>query len=291
MIGCHVSKEKHPDYATAIKAKIADVENRHSVHMNAVQIFAMGPRNWNVNIDNADQQKIRALTRDGLHCYVHATYMDRPWDGKPAPIAMIKKQLQICANIGAKGLVVHLDRRTSAVIATQIRKITKDIPPNVILYLEINAAKGPTLLWSTPAALNELFAEFKRQKVPHLKQIGLCIDTAHLWSCGTRVVNGEEMRDWLDGLGSDIHNFLIHLNDNKNPFGSGKDHHGALAQEQIWSEYHPTNGTKDITDSGLLVILNFAVESNIDVILERKEGLDDDFDLLHELGYYVLVPS
>jgi len=285
MLGCHVSKDKYPNYVTAVKNKIRDTTANHSIHMGVVQLFAMGPRNWKENFTENDKVGLRARAEKGLHIYIHATYLDRPWDGKPAPIGMIKKQLAICGDIKAKGLVVHLDRRTPSTIAKELKKITPSIPDGVNLYLEINAAKGD-LLYSTPDALNELFAEFNRQNIPKLSQVGLCIDTAHLWSCGTRAVTGEEMSAWLDGLDESIGPILVHLNDNKNPFGSGQDHHGALAQELIWSDYHPTTGTKDITDSGLLVIINWANESNIDIILERKEGLDDDFRLLYDLGYY-----
>ena len=289
MLGCHVYKDKHPNYSSALRAQIASAST-HSIAMNAAQIFIMGPRNWNVNVGADDFEAIRVLTKreshspTPLHLYAHATYLDRPWGGNPNVVGMIKKQLQICGEIGARGLVVHLEQKTPAVIAQHLRGLIAGAPNGVILYLEINAAKGENL-YSTPEAINALYAEFKKRRLD-LARIGLCIDTAHLWSCGTRTVTGEEMRDWLDAI-DDNWNFLIHLNDNKNPFGSGKDHHGALAHDQIWKQYHPTNGTEDITDSGLLVILSFAVESGIDIILERKEGLNDDFDLLHDLGYYV----
>jgi len=287
MLGCHIHKNKSPNYTDAVNDKIKDTSNTQSIKLGAVQLFAMGPRNWKENFSADDKVGLRKLADNGLHIYIHATYLDRPWDGKAAPINMIKKQLVICSEIGAKGLVVHLDRRTPTTIATELKKIAKDIPKGVRIYLEINAAKGD-MLYSTPAALNELFAEFKKQNMPNMSQIGLCIDTAHLWSCGARTVTGDEMCQWLDSLSGDIGPILVHLNDNQNPFGSGKDHHGALAQHQIWSEYHPTKGTKDITDSGLLVIISWAAESNIDIILERKEGLDDDFKLLHDLGYYTV---
>ena len=53
--------------------------------------------------------------------------------------------------------------------------------------------------YETPQKLAAFFRKV-REVDPELQEFGLCIDTAHLWSCGVDIASREDARAWLDEL-------------------------------------------------------------------------------------------
>src|SRR5216110_569583 len=50
---------------------------------------------------------------------------------------------------------------------------------------------------SSPRKLRDLFQSIRAKVDPQLLRTGLCIDTAHLWSCGVDLSSHEDAEKWL----------------------------------------------------------------------------------------------
>jgi endonuclease IV len=112
--------------------------------------------------------------------------------------------------------------------------------------------------------------------------VGLCVDTAHLYSCGFCLDSKQAAKQWLSGLPDiEINPIMFHLNDSASELGSGRDRHAGLCQGNIWGGYE-----NNIVDSGLLEILTWCEDNNAPVILERDPiNLNKDLKLLEGLGF------
>jgi len=138
------------------------------------------------------------------------------------------------------------------------------------VYLEVPHVKPNKSHYETPEKLAALF-KLVRTLDPDLKFFGLCIDTAHLWSCGANIASRAEAQDWFARLEA-VHDvippaaIMFHLNDNRHSKGSGMDNHMELFGGAIWGEY-----THDPASSGLAAVLDYARRFNIPTVLERKD--------------------
>lgn len=99
------------------------------------------------------------------------------------------------------------------------------------LLLEIMAGKG-TEVGKTFQEIAAILDKLKLQE-----QVGVCLDTCHVWDGGYDVVNHlDEVLTEFDqviGLGRLK---AIHLNDSKNPLGAHKDRHEKLGQGYLGLE-------------------------------------------------------
>lgn len=257
----------------------------------SAQIFVTGPRNFADTLTADETQKIRALVDDNdINLVIHGAYVDHPWSKKDAAIGNIKKELRIAAAIGATGVVVHLaagaanDTNLKYVIE-ELSKLEEPIRTNTTLWLEINTAKPSDFTFETPAKVQELFKRVS--ECPHVDKlnIGLCIDTAHLFACGVALDTADAAQTWLDAL-PDVP-VMLHLNDSASALASGIDRHEVLCKGNIWKAYHPTTGHLPTEDSGLVAILNWAESNDIMTILERNnDDLVHDLIIIQQLGYF-----
>lgn len=278
-VGYHVGKLKPgASMAESIVSSVTHAREM-GVDVGCVQIFVMGPQSSHISISDDDAKKIHELTSAGLRVYVHSAYITANIY-KPGGYGNVlcKQQLDLCRAIGASGFVVHLPRDTPDVAAKGLRVANKyrgDVP----VYMEIEVAKPPKITYETPSKLKELAAKLAEVD----DDFGICIDTAHLWSCGEGLVSVDDTKQWLkeyESLG--IPRTLIHLNDSTKELGSGQDSHMALTKGNIWGEYEG-----DFTNSGAHYMLKWAKDKGVDVILERdEEGLVSDLGLIRRSGLY-----
>jgi len=293
MIGFHIGKANR-DMSVAITEDIKLLTERS---LNpCCQIFVAGPRSNREIISAQDKLKVRVLA-EKYPMVVHGAYVDIPWKNNPGGVLNIKNELAICAEIGAKGLIVHLGAgATDDVILEHVLRELSTVPTDVILYLEINTAKSSAGTFETPEKINKLFERIDGiiSRQPHQLRVGLCIDTAHVYSCGVSLDEYNFTMDWLNSI-QGVELIMFHLNDSASTLGSGVDKHQALCKGNIWGQY--TNGTSTdlrtdlradympVRDSGLVAVLEWAQLNECMVILERSEGLEDDLDLIANLGY------
>lgn len=225
-----------------------------------------------------------ANTKPRLAVVAHGTYMDFPWHGKPHPAHFIRQELEMCARAGIFGLVVHLGKPPIAEVMKYIPRLIS-AERETLIYLEVPHVKPENSHYETPEKLAALFREI-RTIDKTLCRFGLCIDTAHLWSCGVDLQSFEDGEDWLRRLEAvaDVippDRIIFHLNDSLDTRGSGIDHHAALLEGKIWGEYKDQPA-----QSGLAAFVNYAVRNNIPTILERKppEALLGDYAVIERLA-------
>lgn len=185
-----------------------------------VQFFVIGPQNYTTVEWLNTREKRLAFRKDPRKKIVHGSYVDYPWGGNKIAVYNIKRELRICDEIGAIGLIVHIPSNAKS-INNIIDQLLDNKPPNVKLILEVNARGG----WSTKE-INEVLRVIRKKSLKN--QVSLCLDTAHLWSAGIDLTTVENVKAWTDKLIDKKLIGLIHLNDNRNPLGGKKDIHDSL---------------------------------------------------------------
>lgn len=305
MFGCHVYKNgKKLDDSIRQSVEMAE---SCGINMNCAQIFVIGPRNTHENVDKSEISGLQSVVSAGdFKIIVHGSYLDNPWGKKEAlGIHLIRRELTICDEIGADGLVIHLHNYSAEKIASLIPKLLSN-RPKAKLYLEIESHKPTNTTYETPEKLAHLFHMIKEQEQHHdwfnsAEMIGLCVDTAHLWAAGVDVSSAISAKKWIDNVKQikEIKHIMLHLNDQINPRGSGKDEHAPLCYGTIWRNYNPLNGAEDISDSGLYEFLDWVKSAGLICIIERKpdkpkinnkpeiDNLQSDYNIVREMGYFL----
>lgn len=210
LIGSHVDREKPLQGA---KQRGADV----------VQIFLSPPQSWAAPKTRGDELE---LAVSGLPIFVHAPYLANPSSLNPEVREKTKRCLQeqtkAASIIGALGVVVHGGHPTgSGVVQDGINgwlEVLEGWEPECRILIE-NTAGGK-------AAVARRFEDFKRlldalRGANH--NVGVCLDTCHAHAGGEELANcAERLMRFSGGIE------LIHLNDSKDDFDSGRDRHENL---------------------------------------------------------------
>lgn len=247
LIGAHVSAsgglEKTPARAAEIGA-------------NALQFFTSSPRTW----QPADPKAIhadafyKACALHGIEANViHAIYLVNLASDKPDLIkkshAILKSDLEIAAKVGAVGVVVHLGshqgRGYEAVRQGVIECICRllDETPEEAIFLIENSAGQKGKLSSDLAEIRDLIEAVDS---PRLRW---CFDTCHAhaagYDLGTRdkeqeTSNNKHVLDKIEELGLLESLAVIHVNDSRDLFDSGRDRHENLGEGEIDSQSFQT---------------------------------------------------
>ncbi len=240
------------------------------VGFNAVtfQIFVAGPRNLITTMKEEEADELREYldAHRNLTVISHGTYLDFPWSGHHYIAHFIRGELQMCARAGISGLVIHLGKPPVEVVREILPRLITDHP--VLIYLETPHIKPPNSHYDSPEGLAVLFRAV-RELDPELCRFALCIDTAHIWSCGADIQSFEAAEGWLDRLErvSDVippDRVAFHLNDSYDKQGSGVDHHAPLLQGELWGRYRECP-----QESGLAAFISYMNRHRSLVILER----------------------
>lgn len=283
MFGVHVNKSRNKKVRTmsvAIKEEMKRLRD-YGVKTPCAQIFVAGPRNYKLTVDAAEIARIRAL---GESITIHGAYVDKPWSGSDLAIDNIVGELKVAYDMGASGVVVHLGAASATdKFIPAVRSITDraskvcvggiaggNAGATPLLWLEVQAAKPAPHTFETPQKLNALF-----ERLDGIGGIGLCIDTAHLFSCGMSLQTHEAAEEFFTQLRCPVP-MMIHLNDSASKLASGVDKHAAIGNGAIWSD--------DM--SGLKYIIDYAIKNKIQMYFERHD--DDvckDLKVLSTLGY------
>lgn len=226
-----------------------------------VQVFVSNPRGWATNGgDPAQDAQMRERT--DLPVFVHAPYLINP--GTPSEetaaksITSMEYALRRSARIGALGAVMHTGSAVSGTredglararerLLPMLERLGEDVPP---LLLEPMAGQGQVLC----ATVDDLVPYF--EALDWHPNVGVCLDTAHLFAAGHDISTVEGMRQTLDRFGEVVgadRLKLIHGNDSKAPCGSNKDRHENIGRGHIGAEpfaelfRHPVSAGVPIT--------------------------------------------
>lgn len=218
----------------------------HIIEMggNALQIFSGSPRGWarkpiDPNLTEAFQKYCK--DHDVGLVVIHALYLINLTGDREElvrhSIDTLKYDLQYAAHIGAAGVVVHLGSHLGKgfdavfdVLIKNLKEILDHSPENSTLLIE-NSAGQEGKLCSDFAEIRRVFDALR----PYVekKRLAWCFDTCHGYAAGYDLKTvDEEMKKngLLEALG------VIHVNDSRDPFRSGRDRHENIGEGQIGKE-------------------------------------------------------
>ena len=237
-IGAHISRD-----STIIKT----IDNIILNNGNSLQIFVSSPMNSKLpNKENfKDSEKIKKYINDNnFKLVVHGSYVinlanskinkrhvdiqDRWW------IKLLIEELNISEYINSIGVVIHVGKYTTLTKSDGIDNMLKSIK-YIINYLKTNkfntkliienpAGVGTELL-TTPNEFIEFYNKFNKDEK---KYLGICLDTAHIWSSGYEL---NEYYSYFKNNYDDI--LVIHLNNSKVEKGKNLDRHETLFRGNI----------------------------------------------------------
>lgn len=240
-IGAHINREK-----TLLKT----MEVMTTYGGNALQIFAGNPRSaQTVNISNyssiADDVHKYIKTND-FKLVIHAPYtinLAKEFkNGKKTIdiadcywIQCLLNQLEIANIINATGVVVHVGKHTSQsyeeglnnmyIAVKYIINVLAKMQSNSKLIIETPAGQGTELLKN----LEDFIAFFNSFTTEEKKYLGICLDTAHVWSAGYELHDAFEML--FSKNAKDI--VVVHYNNSIEKKSSMLDRHAPILSGEI----------------------------------------------------------
>lgn len=255
-IGAHVSVAG--GYKNAI---IEAVE----IGANCGQIFTHSPRMWavpNVLKPAADEFK-KLKEENGIGPWMaHGTYLMNTASSEPRiwnqSVAMLKKELEAASALGLEYVCFHPGSNPEAQrgLENLVKAIneTAKLYPDVTLLAEIMAGTG-NIICNTFEHLKYVLDKSKR------KEIGVCLDTCHMYTAGYDIATKNGMKKTMDiikeTIGIDSIK-MIHLNDSQYALGERKDRHEHIGKGKIGME-------------GMKIVLNQKELRKIPFVLETPE--------------------
>lgn len=226
------------------------VENVSSKGGNALQIFSSSPRMWFASPPaEADVAKFKekCTELDVSPVVIHAKYLvnlasDNP-DLQVKSVASLKHDLKVGNMIGAMGIVVHLGSHqgrgfesASEQMVQLIKSILQDSSGDTMFLIENSAGQKGKIA----SQLSEISLLIKAVGDSRL---GWCMDTCHAfaagYTCGEASGNSLYRNDIVgeaESLGILDKLKVLHVNDSRDEFGSGRDRHDNLGEGKMGLE-------------------------------------------------------
>jgi deoxyribonuclease-4 len=202
---------------------------------DVVQFFLGDPQGWKPPAFPGEPAQVRAaFAAAGIDAYIHAPYVINvasPNNRIRIPSRkLLEQQLAAAASIGARGLVVHGGHVTAGVDPEEgyeswrkaVRRIDRPLP----MLIE-NTAGGDGAMARGLDAIARLW-EVVADAAEGGGEVGFCLDTCHAFA------SGEELTGIVDRLKAITGRIdLVHCNNSRDEFGSGRDRHAGMTSGQI----------------------------------------------------------
>jgi deoxyribonuclease IV len=221
---------------TIIGAHVHDgdpLEAALAMGADVVQFFLGDPQGWKAPVLPGEPDQVRASFADaGIGAYVHAPYVINvasPNNRIRIPSRKILgQQLAAAASIGARGLIVHGGHVTAGVDPAEgydsWRKAVERIERPLPMLIE-NTAGGDGAMARSLDAIARLWDAVGDAPGG---EVGFCLDTCHAYSAGEDLAT---IVDKIKAITGRID--LVHGNNSRDGFGSGRDRHADLPSGQI----------------------------------------------------------
>ncbi|MEY8415156.1 deoxyribonuclease IV [Tissierella praeacuta] len=259
-IGCHLSVSKGL-YSAALDAI--------SIGANTFQFFTRNPRGGKAKeIDMEDINKLKQIMEEYKFApiFAHGAYTmnlaSNKKETREFANMILKDDLERLKLIPNTYYIFHPGSHVGQGSETGIELIVNalneaiDENNNTIVLLEGMSGKGTEI----GRSIEELKAII--DGVNYNENLGICIDSCHLYSSGYDIVND------LDGVLEEIDNIIgldrvkaVHLNDSKVEFNSNKDRHEVIGEGTIGLE-------------AIINIINHPLLRNLPFNLETPNELD-----------------
>ncbi len=274
-IGTHVSSSKSLDLV---------FDRALEVGANSIQFFLRSPRSW-AWIKRSEKEKLDFIYKRSKYnvspLIVHGSYLFNlaSFDEnlRKKSIEGVIQELSLCEELGIDYYVIHSGKTKEKPIEEGIKNIVEaleDIFSKVKLdktnFLVETLAGQSGEVGSTVEDIYKIVKNFKNEN------IGVCVDTCHIFAAGYNISDEEGFKDFKNQLNSLLGLEIVkvvHCNDSKAPFNSKKDRHEHIGKGFI--------GLK-----GFRLFLNDEYFSKLPFILETpKEGDMDrvNIDMLKSL--------
>lgn len=206
---------------------------------DALQVFSSNPRGWARPEPDPEEECAFAAACAQQHwpLFLHAPYLVN----LAAPDELVHERslaamafaLARGARLAAAGVVVHAgsalsgDRDLARQRTADAALALLDRSPGVDLLFELTAGGGTRAVARTVEDASLLLDACGGDE-----RIGLCIDTCHLWAAGVDLTTDAGLRDLRSAVRSLGRNRirLLHVNDSRDPLGSGRDRHADLGE-------------------------------------------------------------
>ena len=175
-----------------------------------------------------------AFESAGIEAYVHAPYVINvasPNNRIRIPSRkLLEQQLQAAASVGARGLIVHGGHVTAGVDLEEgydsWRKAIERIDRPLPMLIE-NTAGGDGAMARGVDAIARLWDAIAGA-ADGGGEVGFCLDTCHAFA------SGEDLASVVDRIKAITGRIdLVHCNNSRDEFGSGRDRHAGLESGQI----------------------------------------------------------
>ncbi|HTP16476.1 MAG TPA: deoxyribonuclease IV [Streptosporangiaceae bacterium] len=202
---------------------------------DAVQFFLGDPQGWKAPTFPGEPAEVRAaFDAAGVDAYIHAPYVINvasPNNRIRIPSRkLLEQQLTAAASIGAKGLIVHGGHVTARTDPQEgydsWRKAIERIDRPLPMLIE-NTAGGEGAMARRLDAIARLW-EVVMEAAGSGGEVGFVLDTCHAHAAGEDLAG---IADRLKAVTGRID--LVHCNNSRDEFGSGRDRHAGLESGQI----------------------------------------------------------
>jgi deoxyribonuclease-4 len=203
-----------------------------------VQYFLGDPQGWKAPAFPGEPSEVRAaFAAAGVDAYIHAPYVINvasPNNRIRIPSRkLLEQQLAAAAAVGAKGLIVHGGHVPAGVDPGEgydsWRKAIERIERPLPMLIE-NTAGGDGAMARSFEAIARLW-EVVTDAASDGGEVGFCLDTCHAYAAGEEL---ETVVDRLKAITGRID--LVHCNNSRDEFGSGRDRHAGLESGTISPE-------------------------------------------------------
>lgn len=233
-IGAHVPTRGRPAFA---------VEYALAIGADALQIFLGNPRTWappQVRPDLAEEFRDRRGSGGVGPAFVHSSYLVNIASPNPEflsrSVELAGAELRGAAELGADGLVVHAgaggpgERLAAVERAAASARAVAGREEGPLVLIELTAGGAGTVASTVPEAAELIDAAGRHP------EIGLCLDTCHLFAAGYGLDEPEGAAGCLaeiraHGLADRVR--LVHANDARDPRGSRRDRHADPGRGRI----------------------------------------------------------
>ncbi|MFH0773465.1 MAG: deoxyribonuclease IV [bacterium] len=220
------------------------LEKVKAIGGNCLQIFSSSPRGWSRASFSDESKRIFFDTKKRLGIstvFFHASYLVNLADGgrigeesKKSLIA----ELNAASQLGIVGSIVHIgsfkgnfptiwdvsqDKKYSVLI-NNIHEVLTSTPQDTYLIIE-NA--GNKKIGQNIDEIASILRDINNERLK------VCLDTCHLFSAGYELSTQEKMNVFFDEFEKKIglkKLVVLHINDSRDPFNSGRDRHENIGQ-------------------------------------------------------------
>lgn len=211
---------------------VADAQERGA---EVIQIFLGDPQKWtkpSVAFDGGATALKASLAAANVQLFVHSPYIINVASTNNRIRIPSRKLLQqtvdLASECGASGVIVHGGHVTKdddpAVGFDNWRKAFESMDQKVPVLIE-NTAGGDRAMARRLEAIDQLWTALDGHDV------GFCLDTCHAWAGGIELVNAVDRIKAITGRID-----LIHANNSRDAFDSGRDRHDNFSSGTIDSQ-------------------------------------------------------